>query len=181
MKVRCLLKLLAITKFVAWWILDMIGMGLIYVSVISEGLRTLIPSMGQKLWKIPGLGALKDYEGTYKLDLAPFMAVFIFIAVTYLWDEILELWLLRHPTDGPWKPDNQEMFVVGLGAVILGADIVLFYCGLTQMGWGGNSLSFSALVGTAAYVGILLFFTYVSINLRLQLRSVIGRKKECFA
>lgn len=170
-------QMIAIIKRLAWWILKMLGMGLIYVSVIAEGLRTLIPPMGQKLWKVPGLAALKDYEGTYKLDIAPIMAVFIFIAVTVLWDEILELWLLKLPEHGHWRLDNREMLIVSLGTLVLGADIILFYSGLSQLGWGGGGISFSALVGTAAYVGILLFFTYVSITLRLDCETAQQRKR----
>jgi hypothetical protein len=149
------------------WKLVYLPLYAIYAAIIGEGFRTLVPALGQKLWKIPGFGALKDYEFWHKMDLAPIMASFLFVAVCWLWYDILKLWLLREPISGAWNLDNREKLVVILGTVLLGGDAILFYCGVTQMGWGGSSFSFSALVATAVYIGVVIFVTYVSLNLSL--------------
>jgi hypothetical protein len=52
-----------------------------------------------------------------------------------------------------------------LGFVILGADILLFYVAMTYSGWGESEFSFSAFLATIAYVGVLIFVSYVSIRL----------------
>jgi hypothetical protein len=67
-------------------------LGIIYVAVIAEGLRRLVPPLSQKLYKLlPGLGALKNYEATYRLDLAPFLSVIILMAVRYTSDAPLSM------------------------------------------------------------------------------------------
>jgi len=137
-------------------------LGLIYLAVISEGLRVLIPALGQKVYKLPLLSGLQNFEATYRLDLAPFFAFFLLIAVFVLWPRIIALWM----ADRDWSSWTQEQrLLVCLGTAILGADAVLFYYAMAQMSWGGSALSFSALVATAAYVGVLVFVSWVSVKL----------------
>jgi len=53
-----------------------------YASLISDALRTQVPSLGQKLWKaVPGLSFLRDQEHFYRLDLAVGLSIFLLIAV----------------------------------------------------------------------------------------------------
>src|SRR5262249_10112110 len=54
----------------------LIGVG--YVIVITEGLRMVVPALGIKLYNLPLLGSLRNYEGWHELDLAPFVAVLLF-------------------------------------------------------------------------------------------------------
>lgn len=155
-------------KYWAWQVVTKLILGVIYIAVISEGLRVIVPALGQKLYKLPGLGALRDYEGTHRLDLAHFLAIFVLFAVFYLWDRILELWLESDEEfdDRGWNPEAHRRLVVVLGTVILGADACLFYVAMTQIGWRGTTFSFSALLATAAYLAVLIFVSFVSINLR---------------
>lgn len=162
-------KLWTRIRIVLWTVFIKIPLGVVYVSIIAEGLRILVPPLGQKLWKLPLLTFLRDYEETHRLDLAPVMSVFILIAVFVLWEQVLEIWLVRQEKGSAWLMDNKAILIVGLGSLVLGADICLFYVGVVQSGWGGVSFSFSALIATAAYLGVLVFVSLQSLTLRLDL------------
>ena len=144
---------------------------MIYVAVIAQGFRHLVPALGQRLYKLPGLSFLYDYELTYRLDLAIFFAFFMLIAVWFLWARILRLWLeVEHPQDDVfnehgWNRDNNVRLTLALGFVILGADCCLFFVAITEISWGGSSFSVTALLATGAYLAVLIFVTYVSIAL----------------
>ena len=86
-------KIRAHARYWAWQVASKAILGMIYLAVISEGLRVLIPALGQRIYKLPLLGSLKDYEATYRLDLAPFFAVFLLIGVFVLWPKIIGLWV----------------------------------------------------------------------------------------
>lgn len=163
---------LARIKLLLWTVLVKLPLAVIYVVIIADGLRYLIPPLGQKLWKIPLLTFLREYEAFYRLDLAPFMSIFILLAVWHFWDEILEILLVRQTAEGEWVPDNRALLVMTVGAVILGADVCLFYIGISQSSWGGTGFSVSALLATTAYLGVLIFVSYRSLDLRLSLREL---------
>ncbi len=152
----------ALAWYWSWQIAAKFVLGLIYLAVISEGLRALAPPLGQKLYKLPFFSFLQDFEATYRLDLAPFFAFFLLVAVFVLWRRIIEVWLSGQD---PSQWTREQQLVVALGCVILGADAVLFYFAMTQMGWGASVFSFSALVASAAYVGVLIFVSWISITL----------------
>ena len=157
-------KRIARLKYWGWQCFTKPIMGLIYLAVISEGLRLLVPVLGQRLYKLPGLGFLEEYESTYKLDLAPLFVVFLLIAVWHLWAKVIELWIARDD-DAWWNTESHKVLVRMLAVTILGADGFLFYASVSQMGWSAT-LSVSAFVATAAYVGVTIFVSYISVCLR---------------
>ncbi len=146
-------------------------LGIVYIEIIAEGLRQLVPALGQKLYKIPGLSFLQNYEETYRLDMAPIFALFLMISVWSLWSKVLEAWLLKEVPDSVWDHDSYTLFVSILAIAILGADAFLFYFAVTKAGWGGSSFSFTAIVATSAYLGVLIFVSFVSLNLTQQLKN----------
>lgn len=150
------------------WLLVKGALGVLYICVVSEGLRFLVPGLGMRLHKVPGLSFLYDYEDLHRLDLAHVLSLFMLFAVFYLWDKMLLLWLdsSENFDDGGWNPQANRQLIVALGWIILGADACLFYVAMTQVGWGATSFSFAALLATAAYLAILIFVSYVTINLR---------------
>lgn len=164
---------LARIKFWLWQIATKGVLGIIYVAVISDGLRQVVPVLGQKLYKLPGLGLLQRYEATYRLDLAPLLSVFILVGVFYLWGHLLAKWLRPDdPIDGEgWDEEKQEMVILVLGMALLGADALLFYVSMSRVGWSGGGLSFTAALATAAYLAVLIFVSYVSLVLKCQLET----------
>ena len=157
-------------KYVAWQIGTKLLLGVIYIALVSDGLRCLVPALGQRLYKLPLLGELKNYESTYRLDLAPFMAVFILVAVFWLWDKLLEAWLR---TDAEFeckgfKHEEYRKLVFRLGIVILSCDAILFFAASASMDWG---IPVAAVFATVAYVSILVFVSFVTINLRQALKG----------
>lgn len=175
---RFLALLCARLKYLAWQLLAKGVLGVIYIAVISEGLRVLVPALGQKLSKlaIPGAWMLAEDEAGHRLDLAHIFALFLLIAVFHLWAEVIRSWLRPDdPEDEGFDPDNYFRLVATLAVVILGADAFLFFYSVTQMGWTGGEISFTAILVTAAYVAVLIFVSFVSVNLRQQ---VIDLSKE---
>ena len=168
MKRRSFLSVgVAHVKWWGWFTLTKVFLGVVYISVIADGLRMLVPALAQKIHQLPMLSDLKSFEGTHKLDLAPFMAFFMALGVWYLWERILIFWLggdFEEEQDN-WDSENEGALVLYLGFVILGADILLFYVAMTYSGWGDSQFSFAALLATIAYVGVLIFVSYVSIRL----------------
>lgn len=153
--------ILAWAVYLTWQALTKFFMGVLYIAFISEGLRIVVPTLAMKLYKIPGCGWMKEYEAFYRLDLAPFIAFFLLLAVWFLWSKVLDLYL--QPGELLWNRENRML--INLAFVMLGADACLFYAAMTEMGWGGGGLSFSALFASAAYIGMVIFVTYVSLQL----------------
>lgn len=157
-------------KYWLWKLVTIVILAPIYCSVIAEGLRMLVPPLGQKLYKlaIPGFAMFGQYQETRRLDLAIFMSVFLLVAVWWLWEQVLKVFL---STDAlfencGWNPEAYTRVVLILGVVILGADACLFYVSMVQMGWGATRLSVPALLATAAYIAVIIFVSLVSLNLR---------------
>jgi hypothetical protein len=160
----------ALVKYVTWKAITFLGFGPIYVIVIAEGFRLLVPALGQKLHKlpIPGLAGLAQYQESRRLDLALFLAIFLLVAVWWLWEQVLKIILTTKPLyqDCGWHVDLYKRLILILGVIVLGADAALFYSAMVQIGWGGTRISIPALLATAAYLAIIVFVSLVSINLR---------------
>lgn len=148
-----------------WTIFAKVGLGIIYLAVITEGLRLTFPVLAQKLYKLPLLGFLRDYEVTYNLDLAPFFAMFFLVACFHLWERKLQFWLCPLENELGFEPTFHGFLLTVLGWAIIGSDAFFFYRAVSRMGWGGG-LSFTALIGTVAYVAVIVFVSYVSVCLR---------------
>lgn len=136
--------------------------------MIGEEVKILVPSLGIRLYKlpIPGFAMFRTYVELKRLDLALFMALFLFFAVSWLWRQVLRA-ILR--TDDAfvvtgWDPVVYRKLILILGGVLLGADAILFYLGAAEYGWGGG-FSFSAIIATLAYAGVLVFVSLVSLHL----------------
>src|ERR1051326_126135 len=163
-------------KYWLWKAITIAVLGPIYCLVIAEGLRMLVPALGQKLHKLPlpGCSIFAQYQETRRLDLALFLSIFLLVAVWWLWEQVLKVFLSTETailTSG-WNPDAYKRLVMILGAVVLVADAALFYIAMVQMGWGTTRFSLAALLATAAYVAVIVFVSLVSLNLR---KSCEGR------
>lgn len=163
----------AYAAYYGWQISTKLFLGVLYLQVLSHGLSLLAPAFSQKLYKVPGLGFLYDYDATYTLELSTFFALFMLIAVWFLWDRILRLWL---EIDGvhetfDWNRDRHTQLLATLGISILLADLVIFYAGIVEMMWGSSIVSFTAFSITCSYVAILIFVNYVGIVLSKRLEE----------
>lgn len=162
--------IVAHAKYWLWKLFTIVILAPIYCSVIAEGLRMLVPAMGQKLYKlaIPGFSMFGQYQETRRLDLAIFMAIFLLLAVWWLWEQVLKVFLSTDAVfeGSGWNAANYTRVVLILGVIILGADACLFYVSMVQMGWGATRLSIPSLLATAAYIAVIVFVSLVSLNLR---------------
>ena len=168
-------RVMAHAKYWLWKFVTIVILAPIYCSVIAEGLRMLVPALGQKLYKlaIPGFAMFGQYQETRRLDLAIFMSVFLLVSVWWLWEQVLKVFLTTDALfeESGWNAANYTRVVLILGVVILGADACLFYVSLVQMGWGATRLSIPALLTTAAYLAVIIFVSLVSLNLRKPLNA----------
>lgn len=162
-------------KYWLWKLVTIVILAPIYCSVIAEGLRVLVPPLGQKLHRlaIPGFAMFGQYQETRRLDLAIFLAMFLLIAVWWLWEQVLKVFLSTDAAfeGSGWNAEAYARVVLILGVVILGADACLFYVSMVQMGWGSTRLSVPALLATAAYIAVIIFVSLVSLNLRKPLNG----------
>lgn len=163
-------QLVAQAKYWGWQLMTKGLLGLVYLTLVREGFVTVIPPLGLKLSKIPGLAALDNFEATYRLDLAFVLAFFVMLAVFWLWSRVLALYMhgddTAFQTDDPGFRRRREIIFYSLATAILVGDGVLFYIALTQSSWGGSYWSFTALLGTMLYVAVLIFVTIVAIDLK---------------
>lgn len=149
-----------------WTVFTLLSIGIVYVTVVSEGLRQVVPTLGTKLHKLPLPLAhrLAGYSGWHQLDIAYFMAMILLIAVSWLWKAALRTYLGKddHMVPRGWDADKYRKIVLILAVLLLGADACLFYYGVSQSGWG-RKFSFALLLATAAYIGVLIFVSFVAI------------------
>lgn len=159
--------IVALVKLVGFRLIKLlVGFG--YIAVITEGLRMVVPALGMKLYNMPFLGALKNYEGWHHLDLAPFAAVLLFCLSSAIWCALLEAWLYDDSTlraSGRCPVRYQQCMVV-VGGVILFADACLFYRAMTMVGWSGRALSLPSLICTLAYLAVLVAVCMASVNVK---------------
>lgn len=139
-----------------------------YITVIRDGLERVVPALGIRLYKLPLLGALKDYEGLYQLNLALFAGLLLFAMSSSIWCALLEVWLYDNSAMGTSGrcARNYERCLATVGGVILLADACLFYAAMTLVGWGGQTFSLTALISTLAYVAVLVAVCVASVNLK---------------
>lgn len=144
----------------------LIGIG--YVAVIAEGLRMVVPALGMRLHRIPLFSPLKNYEVWHQLDLALFAGALLFGLSSWVWTALLESWLYDRDNlaAAGRSATKYERCLIAVGGVILLADACLFYRAMTFVGWGGEVLSPSALISTAAYLAILVAVCALSVNLK---------------
>lgn len=154
-------------KYLLWQLLTKLVLGVVYFVLIAEGMRQVLPMLGTRLAKFPGLSFLNDFEGLHKLDLAHVMSILVLIFVWMQWRELLLAWLSPDDQENSlgWRPRRHREISVGLGVVVLTVDAALFYYAMADLSWDGSWFSLTALLATAAYVAILIFVTLISINL----------------
>ena len=160
----------------AWKIFTLPIIGIVYITLISEGLRLLIPVLGQKLYKfpLPFVSAMRNYHPWDRLDLAYFFSILLLIAVWYLWKVTLKVYLSYEGQAVPpgWDPAKYRGFVLTIAVIILSADAFLFYFAMTQQVYWKTQFSFTALLATGAYICVLLcsYRSFPSILNNLQRR-----------
>jgi hypothetical protein len=148
---------IAYAKLIAWHIGSKLVLGPIYLTVVAEGFRCVIPTLAVIVYGDEETG----------VDRAMLFAGILLVAVWLLWERALLLWL-NDDTEfeaSAWNPENHRNLIIILALVILGVDGCLFYLGVAQLGWGGG-FSFTSLLATLAYVAVIVFVSYESITLR---------------
>ena len=124
----------------------------IYLTISAEGLRNLfdtaaIPLHKTGLWPLTYLG---NFEETRKLDLAHVLCMALLVCVYVSWEMIVWFYIAELPLT------NAKRVVWAGGSLVLLCDAVLFWIGVSQSAFFGDSSYFSATLITVLYVGMLL-------------------------
>lgn len=161
---------LARLKYWLWAVVTKSIITFVYLAVISQGLRYVLPELGMRLYKIPGFAFLQHYKMTYRLDLAYVFALVPLVGAWVLWHFNLQAFLAPErfaalAADRQWNVERARRVVLTMGAIIIIADAACFYAAFVLTSWGGSKFSAGALLATTAYVTILGFVTFVSMYL----------------
>jgi len=141
--------------------------GLIYATVIAEGLRRLLPVFQMRLYNlpIPGAGIARNYDGWNRLDLALLMSLLLFAVVSWLWYRVFTellgfgtIWARRH------SAPVVAYLLTGITVVLIGlssqtasgwsetpeyvapAATIIYACGLAVLGWAHSDYHHSGTV-----------------------------------
>lgn len=130
--------------------------GLVYASIIADGIRLLLPIFRRRLYQlpIPGAGLARSYDGWDRADLAIVVSILLFGVITWLWCKIW-IELMGHGSILDQRERNPLVFMmlVGIAGVILVLDAGIFYYGLaaqTSSGWS-NAPDFIVPAATLIY------------------------------
>lgn len=169
----------AVAKKVIWDATMLSIIVFVYLAVISQGFRYVLPDLGMRLYKMPGLAFLQDYTATYRLDLAHLFAAVPLISSCVLWHLLLEIYLW--PTAFAerfqrWDLDRLKRAIVTMGVIVITGDACLFAAAFTLSGWGGSKFSAVAVLATLVYVTLLAFVTFISLYLAESIDNL--KKKE---
>jgi hypothetical protein len=140
--------------------------------VVSEGLRLALPAMGQRLHRQPGLGFLRNYENFHRTDPAHLTAAALLVAVCWLWAANIRVWMVwDHPrwVAEKWDPDVYGRLVQVLAAVLLSADALLFFYGVSHAAagsWDATGVPYvGAALFTVGYVAGTVCAAFLSVTL----------------
>ncbi len=155
------------------WLWRAFAVGLLltlYVSVMAKGVVYSFPEFGARLSKSPMLASLARYEETKTLQVAHAFSLLFLIVVFASWELILRSVCRDEKLFARLKkPDNARRIMYCVGAGVLAADCWFYYSGITNSGWKGASLSFSALLATVGFIAV---------NVAVSLFSVFLSPKE---
>lgn len=161
-----------------WNVVTKLLVTIVYLPLISQGLRYVFPDIGLRLYKLPGLAFLRDYTATYRIDLASVFVIVPLISAWILWHLNLELYLrpnaFAHRFQR-WNLDRMRRMILTMGVIIIAGDACLFAAAFTLASWGAAKFSASAVLATLVYVTVLGFTTFVSLYLS---ESIDTLKKE---
>ncbi len=166
----------ATAKSWTWSLVTKFPLSVAYFAFVSQGLRSILPDLGVKLSKLPGLVFLADYRLTYRLDIANLLTVIPLIAVWILWHLGLEIYLAPASFErrfSRWDIDRCKSLILTMGVIVIVADACLFYKSFISATWGSSqAISIAALLVTTTYVVLLAFVTFVSLYLRQQISDL---------
>jgi len=142
---------------------------LIYGIVNSQGMRMSIAILGMKLYKVPlpGFSYLERLKNVRDLDLAHVFAIFMLIAVWILSTALVENLLFGVRSDSRLNMRIHTRFLYCLSAVVLIADICMFYRGIAdQGGLLDEAGGVTPIIATLGYSGLLAFVAYFHVMLK---------------
>jgi hypothetical protein len=153
---------------------------LMYIAIARVGFANLTPIFAMRWSRIPGLGFLDDSETLYAIDIALVLSAFLFVVVSYCWGALFRLWIFGERQGFESKDKKYagrfEPVIVCLSFLVVVAELLLFYLSINDQTWGGGAFSFTAMLASAAFVGLLLGVILIGIHLEKNVTK-FGEKK----
>jgi hypothetical protein len=166
-------------KHWTWQIAVKGPLALVYISLISDGARLLISDLGRKLYKLPFLGFLQDYEGWHKLDCAHLFALGLLLAVFVTWNNLIHSWLQVHDDQkSGCNQRNYQRIVTVLAVFVLSIDAIFFYRAVVAEEWDSSLLSVTGLIATVAYIVVQVFVSFVSVTLKQEVKALSPKEND---
>ncbi len=156
-------------KYWLWTIISKTLVTVVYLPIASQGLRYVLPDIGLRLYKLPGLAFLQDFTATYRLDLAHLFTAVPLALSWIFWQLNLELYIWPDTFADRFRRATHlhrvKNVIASMGAVIITGDAILFCAAFTLAQWGAARFSVAAVIATLVYVTALGAVTFVSICL----------------
>lgn len=155
-------------KSLGWLGFALFIAAVVFLPLTADAFRTLVPSAGTKLSKLPLVGSFFNTPSFEKIDRAYVGAIAIYLAVMTTWTRIQMMWKTDDRTDG----ERFRMLVTTLGIVLLVADLALFYCAIAEVTWSDVKFSWIGLLLAIVYGGVLLWTASVSARIKLRIKKL---------
>lgn len=161
-------------KYWAFTIAAKTGGAVLYLGLISMGLRLSYTELGVKLSKV--LPWLDNYELTYSWDRAHMAAIgILFFSWTFC--HFMLRFLVSEEFTGTlrsigWVNDWPKRLTFTIGVIIMTVDSCVFYRAFNAVVWGQSTFSPSAILTTLGYVTLLVATTFYSLYLSQMLKQL---------
>ena len=140
-------------------------LGLIYWTINSIGLRLTVSGFTTKLYRIPGLSALRHYHGGRDLDLANVAALGMLILVWIFTVLTMHIFMRGGFHFSTLNERFVNGFVVAAGLVLLIADATMFTFGVAEQSsyLRSASLSLPQIILAVTYATALLCVAFLHV------------------
>lgn len=141
------------------------GLGLIYWTVNSVGLRLSVPVLATKLYKLPlpHFSRLGNYHGLRDLDLANIAALGMLVLVWIFTVLILHIVVRGGLKIGKINPDFTAKFVLTVGFILIVVDAATFFHGIGEQAGllSGGGVSLMQILLTIAYTTVIFALAFL--------------------
>ncbi len=131
--------------------------GVVYATIIADGVRILMPVFARRLYQlpIPGAGMARRFDGWNRADLAIIVALLLFVVITWVWCKIFtELQGVGTIVAQREKSPITFYLLSFIAAVLILFDGAIFYFGLSSQvsgGWSNDGPDYVVPAATLLY------------------------------
>jgi hypothetical protein len=141
---------------------------------VAEGWHILAPICSSKLAKIPVLGFIAGgLPGLEKATLGQMYAFLTVLGVAWFWSQMLKS-NIDPLGERDFDVEAYKKVVMTVGAVLVGADMILFVLGVSALSWGKAGFNPAIVLMAVIMVALSVFGCLVSLRLKKQVEREKG-------